>query len=239
LKNAQRVLIEGNLLENVWSTALVLTPRNQSRTAPWSVVQDVFFQNNTVRNVLSGFVVQSSDNEASSQPMKRIAIANNLWFVTRTFFGMTTGPGPALDDLLVDHNTAIPGGYSAYYVEAPFVPAMVRFRLTNNVIGFGAYGATFPKADAGLAKFLPGAVIARNALVNISDTADGQGATRNRPPDIDQAMYASFPNSAAAGINADGTLTAKSPTRRAGTDGKDIGVDFAALQRAMTGQSPH
>jgi hypothetical protein len=238
LKNAQRVLIEGNLLENVWSTSVVLTPRNQNRSAPWSVVQDVLFRNNIARNVLSGFVVQSSDDEASSQPTKRIAIVNNLWFVTRAFFGMTTGPGPALDDLLVDHNTAIPGGYSAYYVDAPFVPAMVRFRLTNNLIGFGAYGATFPRAGEGLAKFLPGAIIARNALVNITDTADGQGATRNRPPDIDQAMYASFPNAAAAGINADGTLTAKSPNRRAGTDGKDIGVDFDALQRAMAGQSP-
>ena len=236
LKNAQRVLIEGNLLENVWSTALVLTPRNQNRSAPWSVVQDVSFRNNIVKNVMSGFVVQTSDNEASSQPTKRIAIVNNLWFFTRTFFGMTSGPGPALDDLLVDHNTAIPGGYSAYFVEG-VVPSIVRFRLTNNVIGFGGYGMTFPKADEEFAKRLPGATIARNALVSISDTADGQGAARNRPPAIDQAMYTSFPNAAAAGINADGTLTEKSPSRRAGTDGKDIGVDFDQLQRAMTGQS--
>jgi hypothetical protein len=50
-------------------------------------------------------------------------------------------------------------------------------------------------------------------------------------------MYTSFPNAGAAGINADGTLTEKSPSRRAGTDGKDIGVDFDELQRAMTGQS--
>jgi len=50
-------------------------------------------------------------------------------------------------------------------------------------------------------------------------------------------MYASFPDSAAAGLNADGTLTAKSPNRRTGTDGKDIGVDFAQLHRVMTGQS--
>ncbi len=30
---------------------------------------------------------------------------------------MTTGRGAALEDLLVDHNTAIPVGYSAYFVE--------------------------------------------------------------------------------------------------------------------------
>jgi hypothetical protein len=72
----------------------------------------------------------------------------------------------------------------------------------------------------------------------MADTADGQGAVRNRPPAIDQAMYASFPNAAAAGLSADGTLTANSPNRRAGTDGKDIGVDFDELLAAYTGQPP-
>ena len=71
----------------------------------------------------------------------------------------------------------------------------------------------------------------------MADFVDGQGVARNRPPDIDQAMYTSFPNAAAAGLKADGTLTAKSPNRRAGTDGKDIGVDFDELLGAYTGQS--
>ncbi len=64
----------------------------------------------------------------------------------------------------------------------------------------------------------------------------GKDPSRNRPPDIDQAMYTSFPNAAAAGLNADGTLTPKSPNRRAGSDGKDIGVDFDELLSAYTGQ---
>jgi hypothetical protein len=236
LKNAQRVHVEGNLLENMWGgAALVLTPRNQDRTAPWSVVQDVLFRNNIVKNADSGFAVQSSDDLAPSQPTKRIALVNNLWLVTRTFFGMTS-PGGALDDLLVDHNTAIPVGYSTYYTEAATAPALIRFRLTNNLMGFGAFGVSFPMADETLAKYAPGAVIARNALVSIADSGDGQGVTRNRG--LSQALYTSFPNAAAAGITADGTLTARSPNRRAGTDGKDIGVDFDELQRAMTGQSP-
>jgi len=235
LKNAQRVLIEGNLLENVWSTAVVLTPRNQDGKAPWSLVRDVQFQNNIVKNVMSGFVVQSTDDERLSEPTKRIAIVNNLWLgLTRTFFGVTSARDVALDDLLIDHNTAIPGGYLAYFIEA----AIVRFRLTNNLIGFGAYGVTFPKPDANLVKRLPGAFIAKNSLVNLADTADGQGSARNRPNQIDQAMYTSFRDALAAGLNADGTLTAKSPNLRAGTDGKDIGVNFGELQRAMGGQSP-
>ncbi len=235
LKNAQRVLIEGNLLENNWGgAAFVLTPRNQDGTAPWSVVQDVLFRSNIVKNASGGFSLQTSDDEHSSLPTKRIALVNNAWGITRTFFGLTGGRGGVPEDLLIDHNTAIPSGYSAYYVEVGTPPAMIRFRLTNNLIGFGSFGVSSPKSDP---KWFPGATIARNALVSIADFGDGQGAIRNRPPDIDQAMYISFPNAAAAGLKADGTLTAKSPNRRAGTDGKDIGVDFDELLRAYTGQS--
>jgi hypothetical protein len=146
---------------------------------------------------------------------------------------VTPGHGGVLEDLLIDHNTAIPGGYSTYYVQPGTPPGINRFRLTNNLMGFGSYGVGFPKADAGLAKW---SLITRNALVSMADIGDGQGAARNRPSDIDQTMYTSFPNAAAAGLNADGTLTEKSPNRRAGSDGKDIGVDFDELLRAYTGQ---
>ncbi len=235
LKNAQRVLVEGNLLENMWGgAAVVFTPRNQEGTAPWSVVQDVLFRSNIVKHPASGFSIQTSDELRPSQPTKRIAVVNNLWLgLTTTFFGMTGGPAGTLEDLLIDHNTAIPGGYSTYYIEGGTPPAIIRFRLTNNLMGFGAFGV--PNADETFAKWLPGSIVARNALVSLADTGDGQGSTRNAgyPP----AFYTSFPTAAAAGLNADGTLTAKSPNRRMGTDGKDIGVDFDELQRAMTGQS--
>jgi hypothetical protein len=231
-KNAQRVLVQGNLLENNPGPALLLTPRNQSGTAPWSVVQDVLFQSNVIRNAGTGFIALSTDNERPSQPTKRIAIVNNLWLgVTRTFFGVSAGPG--LEDVVVDHNTAIPASHSTYYVEAGHAPAVVRFRFTNNLVGFGAYGVTFATPDA---RMLPDAVITKNALVNLGDTADGQGVLRNRPPAINQTMYTSFPSAAAAGLKEDGTLTPKSPNRRAATDGRDIGVAFDELQRVGAGQ---
>jgi hypothetical protein len=232
LKNAQRVLIEGNLLENVWSTALVLTPRNQDGKAPWSVVQDVLFRSNIVKNADSGFSGLTTDDEQHSQPMKRIAIVNNLWHVTRIFFGMTSGRRGVLEDLVIDHNTAIPAGYRTYYFDTSTFPALVRFRLTNNLAGFGSFGVQFEKPE-GLATVAPSSVIARNALVNIIDLGDQQGLSRNHRFYINQAMYTSFASPTAAGLNADGTLTMQSPVRRAGTDGQDIGVDFVKLQRAL------
>lgn len=234
LKNAQRVLIEGNLLENNWGgSALVLTPRNQDGRAPWSVVQDVLFRSNIVKNSTGGFSLQTSDDGQSSQPTKRIALVNNAWGVTRTFFGLTSGRGGRPEDLLIDHNTAIPSGYSAFYIEVRTPPAMVRLRITNNLIGFGSFGVSAPKKDP---TWFPDGIIARNALVSISDLGDGQGQERNRPFYVDQTMYTSFATAAAAGLNPDGTLLPKSPNRHAATDGKDIGVDFAELLRAYTGE---
>jgi hypothetical protein len=196
-------------------------------------------QSNIVKNSARGFSIISTDNEKSSQPTKRIAIRNNLWFVTHTFFGVGASGRTALDDLSIDHNTAVPVGYSAYYVEAPTSPALSRFRLTNNLIGFGAYGVTLKKPDPRYATLAPGAVTAKNALINISDIGDGQGVNRNRPSDISQAMYISFTSPTAAGVSpSDGTLTTNSPLKRAGTDGKDVGVDFEALHRAMAGPGP-
>lgn len=55
------------------------------------------------------------------------------------------------------------------------------------------------------------------------------------PPGINQAMYTSFPDAQAAGLQEDGTLTVKSPNRRVATDGRDIGVDFDELKRAGAG----
>ena len=230
-KNAQRVLVEGNLLENNGGPALLLTPRNQSGTAPWSVVQDVLFRNNVVRNTASGFVALSTDTERPSQSTRRIAIVNNLWLgVTRTFALMLARAG-GFEDFIVDHNTAIPSSYSAYSIDAANPPAVLRFVFSNNLIGFGAYGVTFPTGDPGSAKMVPGAVISRNALINLGDAGDGQGAARNRAPGVNQTMYASFRDAVAAGLKEDGTLTAVSPNRRAATDGRDIGVDFEELQR--------
>src|SRR5438128_9805646 len=53
-KNAQRVLVDGNTLENLWVSgqsgfAIQWTPRGENGATPWAVVQDITFTNNIVR----------------------------------------------------------------------------------------------------------------------------------------------------------------------------------------------
>lgn len=199
------------------------------------MVQDVLVRNNLVRNSETGFVALFSDSDRSSQPMKRVAVVNNLWQVSRTFFGLVSGPG-VLEDLLIEHNTAAPFTYSTYFFETRVRPALIRFRLTNNVAGFGAYGVVAPDADPTLAQFAPAALLSKNALINFGDIGDGQGEKRNVHHGVAATMYMAFRNPASAGMNADGTLARTSPLRRGATDGKDIGVDFDELQRSLRPQ---
>jgi hypothetical protein len=71
LKNARRVLVDGNVFEHSWAAAqagfaVVLTPRNQDGKSPWSVVEDVTFTNNIVRGAASGMSIAGRDDNHPS-----------------------------------------------------------------------------------------------------------------------------------------------------------------------------
>src|SRR6185437_6632816 len=66
LKNARRVLVDGNLFENSWGDAqtgfaILLKSANQEGGAPWSVTQDVTFTNNLVRHAASAMAIEGRD----------------------------------------------------------------------------------------------------------------------------------------------------------------------------------
>jgi predicted outer membrane repeat protein len=235
LKNAQRVLIDGNVLENNWADAqngygVLFTPRNQDGTAPWSVVRDVTFANNIVRHSGGGVNAQGSDNLHPSQPTQRILIQNNLfddisnntWNGTGTFLQVTDGGS----DIVVDHNTVLQSGniITATYSSA-LVPAS-SFVFTNNIVSnnqygvFGDYGVGI--GTTAISAYFPGSSFARNAIV---------GGLASNFPDNNY-----FPSSLAAvgfvdSANHNYALAPGSPYVRAGTDGKDVGVDFTAMDR--------
>ena len=241
LKNAQRVLIEGNVLENVWAdgqggAALVLTPRSGG-AAPWSVVQDVMFRHNIVRNAEGGFGGQSVDDGHKSQPLRRVAVVNNLWVnVEKSLFTMAV-PGIPVEDLIVDHNTAIPTRQFSYDLDASIPPGILRFQFTNNVTGYGRFGVKFPRTRQDVARWLPGATIASNALVQMGSVSANVWDPDQFGTSSPVGFYSTFPDATLAGLGRDGVLLPGSPLIGAGTDGKDLGVDFAALRLAIRGAS--
>jgi hypothetical protein len=73
LKNAQRVLLEGNLLENCWGGfsqngyAVLLTPKNQSNQCPLCRVTDVTIRFNRITNVGAVFSIANIRSDAGGE----------------------------------------------------------------------------------------------------------------------------------------------------------------------------
>src|SRR5579872_3330675 len=116
LKNAQDVLVEGNVMENLWvggqpGYPVVFTPRNQGGTAPWVVVQRVTFQHNIVRHTAGGVNILGTDNLAPSQLTNHIIVRDNVFDdMTSATWGSGARPfqlGDGPDTVTIDHNTVI------------------------------------------------------------------------------------------------------------------------------------
>ena len=254
LKNARRVLIEGNVFENNWvhaqnGTGILFTVRNQSGTAPWSAVQDVTMINNRLRNSPTAFVVMGYDSPNQSQQTQRFLIRNNLFEqVERSGFMITWGS----DDVEIDHNTFVPTNYSSFIMSGlkghdasgkVVGTPCYRFKLTNNIFGFGRYG---PGVDGGqntFAEAFPGGVFERNLLVGHGE-GRAEHAMKNKtlpagflfepqhvgtsPQDDADWAAVGFLNFAGG----DYRLTESSKYRAGGSDGKALGADIDAIVAA-------
>jgi cellulose synthase/poly-beta-1,6-N-acetylglucosamine synthase-like glycosyltransferase len=226
LKNARRVLVDGNLFENHWvqaqsGFAILFTVRNQDGWAPWSVVQDVTFINNVVRHAAAGINILGRDDNFPSGQTRRVAIRNNLfddvggpqWGGGGTLLQVVRGAA----DVVFDHNTAFQSGNIIAAEGEPNTGFVYR----NNIALHNAYGmvgtGTAPGKET-LAAYFPDAVVARNVFV---------GA---HPAPLPADNF--FPASPAeVGFmdreRGDYRLAATSAYRGRGTDGKDVGVDFS------------
>jgi hypothetical protein len=240
LKNARRVLVEGNTLENNWADAqsgyaVLFTVRASGTRASWSTVEDVRFQNNVVRRSGSGINILGLDI-VPSQRAHGIVIRNNLfseidhaaWGGGGTF--VQAGDEPA--DITIDHNTVIQtGNVATVYGGTAAAPRPITgFRLTNNITihnQYGLFGAGHGTGNGAIAAYLPGAVVTANVMAGGNANLYPAG---NLFPSVSQLM-AHFVNAAGG----DYRLVPSSSYRGRGTDGRDLGVDFAELNAALAG----
>ena len=236
LKNAQRVVIDGNLLENCWAHAqtgyaVLFTPRNQGGTAPWSVVQDVQFSNNIVRHTAHGMNVSGRDSPNTSQQTKRVTIRNNLFYDIDTdrWAGGDCCQGlwmilSGIDQIAFDHNT---GFHNDAIVTLDGQPPTTNFSYTNNITPHSSYGISGSGQGSGtvaLDYFTPGAVFLKNVLAG--GQASSYPANNFFPPNL---VAVGFVDQAADNYR----LAETSPYKSAGTDGKDLGADIDAIIAAQ------
>jgi hypothetical protein len=237
LKNAQRVTLEGNLLENCWSAgqygyAIVLTPRNSGK-APWTRVQDVTFTSNIVRHVAGVLNVAGYDDSDTTLRTERITLRNNLFEdVNHTVYGtsakaLLVGGGAAT--LVFDRNTIIHTNSSVLYAYGAAMPGLV---YTNNISQHHHYGIMGDGASTGIptiTKYFPGSTVQCNVL------AGGSASLYPKPNAFPTVAdwTASFVNAASG----DYRLIPGSVVAMAGCSGTTPGVDVVKLNDALQGTS--
>jgi hypothetical protein len=158
IKNAQRVLFEGNILENSWGGVgqngfgIVLTPKNQMpNVCPLCRVTDVTIRYSTVRHVATGMVIANtlSGSGGAATAGERYSI-HDLVFedidgdLYKGFgsFAMVISDAPPLRDVRIDHVTAFPPRVSFNIGADRDKGAPGNFNFTNSILSAGKLEVT-------------------------------------------------------------------------------------------------
>jgi hypothetical protein len=258
LKNGQRVLLEGNVLENCWGGfsqagfGILLTPKNQysgirGNICPLCMVADVTVRYNLLAHVGAGLqIANASANGAGAKDGQRYSIHDLI--VEDIDGAKYAGPGllaqistdraaPVLQNVSLDHITAFPpkmllnvGGTSDR--------RMVNFSFTNSIVSAGKYPVWSTGGQQNCAKAdVPSTTfdacftpyrVTHNAIID----AGGNWPSGNFfPKDAKAVGFVNF----ADGNGGDYHLRPNSPFKNKGSDGKDLGADVDAVLAATAG----
>jgi Putative Ig domain len=245
-KNAQDVLIEGNVFENIWVAdqtgyPLVITPRNQNGHAPWVVTQRITVQFNLVRHAAGGVNILGTDDIATSQRTNNVTVQQNVFDdLTASTWGAGSRPfmiGDGPDAVRIDHNTVISTDTSVCWLYGGTATSPIPITnsaLTNNLAAHNTYGIAGSNFSYGLTAinaYMPGGIVAGNVLAGGVASRYPAG---NFFPTV-TAWRAGFVDFAGG----DYRLGPSSPYRNAATDGTDIGADIvrvnAEIANALSG----
>lgn len=258
LKNAQRVLLEGNILENVWGGftqhgfSVLLTPMTQNGVCDSCQVTDVTVRYNRISNVGGGFTIGNGKGKVGgyAKAGERYSIHDVLvdnvskdqYLGYGLFVLMTsTSPNEVLNNVSIQHNTAFPDPTTHVLSLLDSVAQMPGFVFANNlivsppspIVSAGDGKANCAVSDVPLtalqACFI-GYEFAGNLFV---------GVFPKYPPDkwpsgqfftstVDSVDFTDY----AAGNYA---LAPSSPYVDEGTDGLNIGADIVGLNNAIVG----
>lgn len=242
LKNAQRLLIDGNVFQYDWAAGQqwpILFRSVSSGAAPWSVVQDVTFTHNVLMHVPNGVETAPQDASAApALPTARILIRNNLLTdVSTAKWGLSHGAAffaasnstYSTHDIIFDHNTAFSDGAAFFMGDSGNV---VNLQFTNNLLTNAVYGIFGSGVSAGAAVFTAYSAnynYGQNVLINSTGKSTGVYPSGTLWSTLSGVKFTSIIGTA-PDYTGNFQLLSTSPFHNAGTDGKDIGVwDWTCL----------
>jgi hypothetical protein len=251
LKNAQRMIMDGNILENNWieaqsGFAILFQGIPQSNTDLWSTVQDITFTNNILRHSNSGVNFcggcwYATAPDPGNSRVARVYFANNLLDdINGPAYDGGTGAGGGLafqllsnvSDLVIAHNTVLNTGTLMVLDGKP----SPRVNFVNNIVSHGPWGITGSGVGSGntaITTFLPDSVIAGNLIVGLQNTLTAQNYPTGNlfPISMTTVGFVTYAN----GNGGNYQLSSSSIYRNTGMDGKDPGVDSTGLTTKLQG----
>lgn len=265
LKNAQRVLIEGNIFEYSWGGfsqagyALLLTPKNQAGGCPVCEVTDVTIRYNTFSHSGAGISMANvpADSGAVGYAGERYSIhditlddINSSFYAAMpgassgTLFQVLSGwPTSVLNSISINHVTAFgdPKSKIISLGNNTSNPWMYGFNLSNSILGQALYPVWSTGGTSNCA-------IGNLPLTSFNGCFSSWNFSHNA---IIATTYGtsqwpagnSFPATGGAvqftsfnnGNGGNYQLLSSSPYANAGSDGKDLGADISAIQSAIAG----
>jgi hypothetical protein len=252
LKNAQRVLFEGNVLENAWGGfsqagfSILITPKNQANRCPACRVTDVTIRYDKITHVGSALQIANalSDAKGPATAGERYSIhdliVDDIDAVNYQGFGLfalIVSTTPPLKNVRIDHVTAFPTRDLISFLNFRSNPQIENLSITNSIFaatprqlssaGGGpnncAFRAEQLQPEGVLKNCLPNSVFSHNVIV---------GGKGKWPPDNILVK----PGDAGQFQGGSQLKNSKlSSARNIGTDGKNIGADLQAVARATEG----
>jgi hypothetical protein len=241
LKNAQRVLLDGNVLQYTWAAgqdeAIILRSVNQGGTCRWCVVQDVTVTHNLIQHTPIGLVIVGSDfGFPFALATQRVLVLNNLlsdinsvtWGGHGWAFELSPGQNPPEHDVIIDHNTGFADQAFLYLTGCDCsgnTNTLSNTQFTNNISDFGAENGITGEASApgmpALTTWSPGYFY--NDFVFAASASGTWPSGTFWSTNLSDIGFTSY---SGTGPNLTGNFQLKSgsPYHNAGTDGHDIGM---------------
>ena len=259
LKNAQRLLFEGNILENSWpgfsqrGSSILLQVMSEGGN-PNATVADITIRYNRSAHTANGIAIKSPPSERVAQPQlqARISIHDDVFddIGPAYYNGITQSVSVAfqvgrcptcapLHDITIDHVTMLVQHPQNFMIlGAPANDPIANFVFTNNIVSvpsglaiIGSGGATPCNGHTNTERWET-CTTHSEFKHNVLIGASGSWPREN--------FLEHGPNNVGfvdenGGIGGDYRLTAKSRHKGAGTDGRDPGADLDAVQKATAG----
>lgn len=243
LKMGNRVLIEGNILENCWmqaqrGAAFVFTPRE-------NVVQNVTVRNNIVRAVAVGATMSPANFQLSDLLWENnlfydfiVQMVPDLWGPGSSGLAPTHGlnifhsGGRSVDNLLIRNNTLI-GMANQFIMLGDHQYCASNITVYDNISSRGVWGSGRSAGLDAIRHYLRRYEFDTNVLIGVNAAAYvGDSDVRNTFTPGDKTEI-DFTGSTLSRVE-DFRLLSSSPYRGAGRDGKDLGVDIDQLLAATS-----